>query len=580
MNSPPPMSARPQMQPVRHQSGGYVGGSVDSQSTLFPRPNYERWSSHINEIDTSFTSVEYHAYKDHSKRQLLVLLGGSTARFLITAGLCAAYILSVKLWQKRAVVDENHKRLFNAVTTGISLGLGLNIASSFKDLALNMRWPILHTRRRNLRELDLILNADSLSKLFKLVFITRRPWVIISCVLWLLSNQLAQTGIAVLNLTYGFDVNYSVVLFSDAKGNVSIPDMSHFYPNGDNADPQMADEEYTANLYGGLAFYGLDDIINQPKPKDIYKSANAMLWSNDMEHSFEMMFTDSPAKTTTDHRASSSYSDRRIKVTYFCEAHEVTGTVTDNSTSITVSNYGEVAVNNLISNDATNYFSRKGNYCEYNRRCSVVEAFENSGSGQWYYTCNITMSTTQNDPRNLSYVSDFMAHIATSSISLDGYADAPDNVVYNQVYPKNAPWGTAAHGDGDIMGFIIGMYALGSLAGTSLFNPRLYYQGAAPVVGSALTLGHPKYFYLIIALICGCHLLFIVIVAFWTNHVCLGPDTYLKMALLLRPIADALDEVSGGVGSGRRYEQAKKDTTVKYEKDGVNGRWHLKMLAS
>ena len=83
-------------------------------------------------------------------------------------------------------------------------------------------------------QLDLILNADSLGKLFKLVFITRRPWVIISCLAWLIINivsssseftkfqhtkfqKAAQAGIAMLNLTYGFDVNYNAVLFSDSK---------------------------------------------------------------------------------------------------------------------------------------------------------------------------------------------------------------------------------------------------------------------------------------------------------------------------------------------------------------------------
>lgn len=108
----------------------------------------------MNKLDTSFSSETYHAYKDHTGRQLLHLLLGSALRFMVTAGLCAAYILSIQLWMKRTVIDEQHKKLFNAVTTGISLALGLNIASSFKDLALNMRWPILSARRRNLKEVN------------------------------------------------------------------------------------------------------------------------------------------------------------------------------------------------------------------------------------------------------------------------------------------------------------------------------------------------------------------------------------------------------------------------------------------
>lgn len=51
-------------------------------------------------------------------------------------------------------VTETKKRLYNAATTGIALALGLNIASAFKDMALNMRWPILANRERNLIEVS------------------------------------------------------------------------------------------------------------------------------------------------------------------------------------------------------------------------------------------------------------------------------------------------------------------------------------------------------------------------------------------------------------------------------------------
>ena len=44
--------------------------------------------------------------------------------------------------------------MYNALTTGISIALGLNIASAFRDMALNMRWPILSGRKRNLVEVS------------------------------------------------------------------------------------------------------------------------------------------------------------------------------------------------------------------------------------------------------------------------------------------------------------------------------------------------------------------------------------------------------------------------------------------
>ena len=266
-------------------------------------------------------------------------------------------------------------------------------------------------------------------------------------------------------------------------------------------------------------------------------------------------------------------------MTWSCESHEVLGTVNDNSTEIDVSNIGKVRVNKLVSTNATNYFTDPDNACEEgNTRCSVVEAFENSDTGQWYYKCNITMGLTQNDPKNLSYISDAMAFTATSAIAQIGYSNGPG--VQTQVYPSKSLWGTSASGDANYMGSIISMYALGSIAGASLFNPQLYYEGEAPIQGYELNLNHPKFFYLIIGLLCGCQLLFIIIVAVLSNRVKVGPDTYLSMALLLRPIADALEGVSGGNTSkkNKALNRAMKTTTVRYEKDGRNGRWYLKML--
>lgn len=42
--------------------------------------------------------------------------------------------------------------MYNAITTAISIALGLNLMSAFKDLALNMRWPVLSAKKRNLVE--------------------------------------------------------------------------------------------------------------------------------------------------------------------------------------------------------------------------------------------------------------------------------------------------------------------------------------------------------------------------------------------------------------------------------------------
>lgn len=73
---------------------------------------------------------------------------------MITAALCGGYVLATRIWQNKNAMGETEKKWYNGITTGISIALGLNISSAFKDMALNMRWPILSKGKRNLVEVS------------------------------------------------------------------------------------------------------------------------------------------------------------------------------------------------------------------------------------------------------------------------------------------------------------------------------------------------------------------------------------------------------------------------------------------
>lgn len=572
------MQGRPAPQ---HRQSAQSFTSVASHSTLFPsnqttpQPYSESASflhDPLNKIDTSFSTPEYQPYKSNSARQLRHLLVGSTARFLITLGFCAGYVLATRIWVNKTAVSENQKKVYNAITTALSIALGLNIASAFKDMALNMRWPILAARKRNLRELDSFLRADSMTELFKLVFITRRFWVIVGCLAWLFINILAQAGIAMLSLTYGFDVNYNAVL--ETAGQIEVPDMSHFFPQGNDTEPGTQDEEYTAHLYGGLAgtSYKLDDLANKPKSGDIWKDTNAMLWYDSNNSYLEFVFWNSPVKSTSS-GIFKAYSERIVNVTYTCDAHEVTARGNGSFNDIEVANIGTVSVDTVVP-DSLTYFTDYYNSCSEDGRCSIVQGFEASTEGTpYYYNCNITMGKTQSDPNNISWISNDMAYFATSSIAQIGYID--DNGQEYQIYPNKSTWGRPAGGNADVIGLRMASFAMGSIAGAAIYNPTKTVDGMSPSQAFKLNLGHPFFFYLIIGLICLFQLVFIVVVAVLANKVKVGPDGHLSMSLLLRPIADSLEGVSGG-RENKAYENAKKAYTVKYEKSRT-GRWVLSM---
>lgn len=309
-----------------------------------------------------------------------------------------------------------------------------------------------------------------------------------------------------------------------------------------------------------------------PDAGELWLASNAMIWF-DIDNSFaEVRFTESAPFILGQPAPQTVYSDRTIRANYSCTAHQVTAGGNGTSKEIEVATIGKIAVSNVHPRGLT-FFTDQNNTCPGDPRCSIVQAFEASDTRPWYYKCSIAFGKTTNDTAGYSTISDQMAYIAGSSIAQMGYSDTSGQEA--QVYPGNSLWGIAVNGNEQVMGQTIATFALGSIAGASFYNPRRYYTGRAPSQGYRLEVGHPRFFYLIIGLICVCQLIFCVIVAVLSNRVRVGPDSHLRMALLLRPIADALDGVSNGKENAA-FMNAKKTTKVKYEK-AMNGKWVLNM---
>jgi hypothetical protein len=88
------------------------------------------------------------------KRQLLTLLLEGSARFFITVGLTAGLLLTLFYYAKMPVLRESQKKMFNTLVTSLSMSLGIAIASSFKEVAINIRWWVLSRKKRPLSEVS------------------------------------------------------------------------------------------------------------------------------------------------------------------------------------------------------------------------------------------------------------------------------------------------------------------------------------------------------------------------------------------------------------------------------------------
>jgi hypothetical protein len=144
------------------------------------------------------------------------------------------------------------------------------------------------------------------------------------------------------------------------------------------------------------------------------------------------------------------------------------------------------------------------------------------------------------------------------------------------MYPMSSYWGAEAKGDADIIGQKMAQFALGSIAGAATNNPTFTYTGRVPTPCFRLKLNHSNFYFLIIGLELGIQFLLCVVVAVMANRVMVQNGRQVEMSMLLRPVADRLQSVSGGKNN-RALRRAKEEVCVKYERC-VDGRWDLKMV--
>jgi hypothetical protein len=92
-------------------------------------------------------SREYRASK-----QLLQLFFWGFLRWFVTSGLLALLGITIWKYSTYSIISNDERLWFNAILTGLSIVIGLAIASSLNAMTFNMRWWFLSLRKRPLRQ--------------------------------------------------------------------------------------------------------------------------------------------------------------------------------------------------------------------------------------------------------------------------------------------------------------------------------------------------------------------------------------------------------------------------------------------
>lgn len=161
-------------------------------------------------------------FEPHRQRRRLFV--NSSFQWLMTAVICAG--LAAVLYGFTTIdigVTSTMKHVFNALVTGLSICLGLNLASSLKGYAQMMRWRFLASSYRSLQDFELVMNCDSQTKTFRLLWAGRTPkqWypnkTQLMALLSITVNLALQVFTALLGLTYSIDLSTEFVRLTYGK---------------------------------------------------------------------------------------------------------------------------------------------------------------------------------------------------------------------------------------------------------------------------------------------------------------------------------------------------------------------------
>lgn len=283
-------------------------------------------------------------YDHHESRKFLFKTGAY--RFLITLGFSLAIGFCLKAYEgfsKPLIMSKIQVRYFNAIMLGLSLGLGLNLASSLKRYAVILRWYLLARRYVSLEVFDLILGLETLTKVGKLMiislpgirkvkFLSKLPWfreartdgtrfTWIACALWILINIAAQILVAALSLFWPVDPSDAVPLM--AYGNVTVANLQKWNLNAGDAtwNPNITSMEASSQAGMEASVYPVFE-LKAKSQTDLSSLPGPPLYHDNGTSIYEYRFYNrNPAHQFENYIV----SGRRIRATASCKQLAVDG---------------------------------------------------------------------------------------------------------------------------------------------------------------------------------------------------------------------------------------------------------------
>jgi hypothetical protein len=523
------------------------------------------WEHEVSEKGAIIDSDTVRDFERGRQRRRLFINGAF--QWCITAAICAALFAVLWTYSRRLTMTRTQKHAFNAIVTGLSIVLGLNLASSLSGYAQMMRWRLLAAKYRNLQTFGLILNCDSQTKVLRLLWAGRtqsRPWIPnktqILCFTWLLVNIALQVLTALLGLTYSVDTSTTHIL--NQWGNVSIVDLSYIHnPNYNFTD--LNDQAGTANVFGiqGQNYDGYKDVSVADQ---IYAST---YYANDQQSMYWYRFQD---------RNPSDYSeikvtDRIVTTTASCEEFTVVSGGYANTDEYVVyydrNKNEDVTV--WVPEAATGcgtWISNSDKTC--GPRCTTTmvllsaDNITDSVPEPLFFSCTNTVGTVTNtdeysEPAKYQ-MADEQVRIWAGAIGFSGLHYTGSNLQY-VLYEYASDWSPSGKAEATDIARLMMRFTAAAIAADDTNGPRIDVPGYYPVQAQIVDVEW-KWAIALLGGIPGVQFLVLLAVIVWANKVIIKDTSHLATARLLQPVVEKLgnkgclltgDEIADVLGNYR-----------------------------
>lgn len=574
---------------------------------VFSDPSYHEIRSNNNAQST--TREFNHAIQ--RKR----LFFKSSFEFFITVILCFIAGMLLYAYSLPEHLSDKDQQTFNLLITALQIGIGINLTSSLRSYAKMLRWRILASSYRSLREFDMILKCAEQTSVLKLIWICRRRsryWAIptitqLVCVVWISINFTGAIAISFLGLYYSSSERDLSWVFTET-GSANVLNL---------VDVDLATIELSAIEHRHCGRFSTLDLSKSSQDKGCL-AADSRICSGRTYNFQDRPITQDRAKDpllSNNTRRQESLvvfgpSERFIDINTSCASFKITSEPSGNNTNITYIDKDIIRTRDIYSNRPGGIVYIYDPSASCGSRCAVIDVYYPSGQQQGtlphFYSCasNISQVFGRGDHIPAFQFSDDKSRKLAAAIALDKYRnesrfcryDNGDDVdipglgigtpdmayVFNGSYPSEVEVAAAisTFSQSTIATLDQGSNSYSSIKRLNL-KPQNEGDLLEPYYPAYLTVNW-AYAICVLALIVGLQLITLLAVIAYANKAIVKDDSNLSIAKLLMPMVERLgdrgclltgDEIIQILGgSENRAAMVRYSFGIRYDSQAVDRR--------